>query len=293
MTKFNQKKTKTIAFLLVISVLLPFIGYFIAADIEESQSSPSGGLLAWTIMCGLCLLFLWFAHHLAKKHYQLKSIGTVGLMAAFVFVGTFGWIANGAWYNYYFFSEYLYPEFSVLQDNENPNQFLFKGSLFKDSGNAVIRRVLNADNVDWDKPIALEIHSEGGNPQEAILLSEFVNHYNIQVEVIGKCISACTLVLLSSNQRYIHPRAWIGFHATYMNLEGNEPNYDPQHLRFYDELLEKNLTRLKVSSDFKQKTKVQDAKGGFYPSFDQLLKEKITNTPKRLYIDEVVMPFYL
>jgi len=293
MSSTSKPKTKRIVFLLLCAVLLPIAGYFIAADIEDTQSSPSGGLLAWSTLCLAGLGSLYIAHRIALKNHSFKALGSVALIASLVFVGTWGWIANSAWYNYYFFTEYVYPEFSVQQDDEYPNQFLFKGPLLQDSGNTVIRKILSADNVDWNQPVSLELHSDGGSPQEAILLAEFVKHYKIQIEVMGQCISACTLVLLSSDQRYIHPRAWVGFHAAYMKKAGAKPNYDQPHLRFYDKLLEIHLKRLKTSQDFQDKAKIQDAAGGFYPSYDALVEAGIANQKSRLYLDDDKVPGYL
>jgi len=292
MDSTRNGKTKRIAFLLLCSVLLPVAGYYIAADIEDTQNSPSGGALAWAVLttCGLATLF--FAHFIAKKHYQFRALGLVAVLASLTFMAAFGWIANGAWYNYYFFSDYIRPKFSVHQDSEHPNQFLFNGEFEKGSANAVIRKILSSEDLDWERPIALELHSDGGMPQEAIILSEFVKHYSVHVEVIGKCNSACTLVLLASQKRYVHPRAWIGFHATYLKLPDG-PDYGARHLRFYDELLESELARVGTSNDFKERSKVQDSESGFEPTYEELVNEGIVNEFHRLYLSETQAPFYL
>ena len=124
-------------------------------------------------------------------------------------------------------------------------------------------------------------------------MSEFISQYDIQVEIMGKCISACTLVLLSSDRRYVHPRAWIGFHASYMTLEDNNHSYDRPSLRFYDELLMRRLEEINATAGFRAKTKIQDAKGGFFPSYDLLTIEGIINQGSRRYLDESKAPSYL
>lgn len=82
---------------------------------------------------------------------------------------------------------------------------------------------------------------------------------------------------MTSKHRYIHPRAWIGFHASYMSTEGKEISYNNPSLKFYDDLLEKYLDRLEVSSDFKEKTRIQDSIRGFFPSYENLIEENIAN----------------
>jgi hypothetical protein len=230
---------------------------------------------------------------IAKRTYDFKSLGLVFLIASLLFVGMLGWIANGAWYNYYFFSDYIYPNYSVQKDDEFPNQFLFIGTFEKGSATTLIRKVMGADSVDWDRPIVLEINSDGGSPQVAIIMSEFISQYDIEVEVMGKCISACTLVLLTSKHRYIHPSAWIGFHASYMCTEGKENSYNNPSLKFYDDLLEKYLDRLEVSSDFKEKTRIQDSIGGFFPSYENLIEENIANKIERNYLGKTTPSPYL
>ena len=53
MHRITEAKTKRIAFLLLSALVLPIAGCYIAADIEDSQASPGGGLLAWTLLTAL------------------------------------------------------------------------------------------------------------------------------------------------------------------------------------------------------------------------------------------------
>lgn len=96
------------------------------------------------------------------------------------------------------------------QHKKFANQFLFKGRISGDVATKLIRKILNSKNLNHDKLIVLELHSQGGSPKEAMIMAELIRQYNIKIEVTGKCISACTIVLLSSDFRYIHPRAWVG-----------------------------------------------------------------------------------
>ena len=286
----NKKINKSITILILCAVSLPFIGFYTATYIEDEMFEPKLAASTWLLFMFMAIGALSLVNKNAVKYYQysgLKPAVTLSLLITFFAAG---WIANGAWYNYYFFSDYVYPEYTVYQDTEYPNQFYFEGSLEAKSGTTLIRRVMGGENVDWDKPIVLAIQSSGGSPQEAIIISEFISQYNIHIEVMGKCISACTFILLSSENRYIHPRAWIGFHATYMNKPDNEPNYDSPSLRFYDEFLEKHLSRIGVSSLFKEKATIEDAAGGFFPSYDVLQKEGVSNQDTRIYMDMNKLP---
>lgn len=230
---------------------------------------------------------------IANRTYDFKSLGLVFLIASLLFVGMFGWIANGAWNNYYFFSDYIYPNYSVQKDDEFPNQFLFNGTFEKGSATTLIRKVMGADSVDWYRPIVLEINSDGGSPQVAMLMADFIEHYDVRVVIVGKCVSACTLVLLASRERYIHPKAWIGFHASYVERENKEISYDEPHLEFFNELIEKQLKDTGAALSFRERAKVQDSTGGFYPSYVELVDEGVSNKTHRLYLPSNDVPYYL
>ena len=289
----SNLKTKRITLLIFAGVFLPVLGYFLAVDIEGSMYSPMGALLGWSILSGLGLCCLYIANHYARRFYDFKSLGPIVFVAFLGYVGAFGWIANSATHNYYFFSDYIHQEYSIQQNDDHLNHFVFQGDIEKGSANAVIRKILSAEGLDWDIPVVIELNSDGGMPQEAIVLAEFISHYDINIEVVGKCFSACSLLLLSSKSRYVHPRAWIGFHGAYMKNNDGSPSYDSPHLRFYDEYIDRQLTQVGASKDFRLRAKVQSAVGGFYPSYKELFEEGVINQLNRHFLSEKDAPFYL
>ena len=275
MSSLSKPKTKRIAFLLLLSLLLPFIAYIVAETIEEEFFSSRKAGVFWLVVILLGLMALTRALVLAVRTTNFRALYPVLLLSAIGFSWAFGWHTSSAWYNFPTFYDYTSPGYKVEQSKEHPNQFLFSGLIKEGAEDTVIRTILGAENIDWDKPIALELFSDGGSPLEAILIREFIRHYNIQVEVVLKCISACTTILMASEHRYVHPRAWIGFHATYMDKPDEQ------------------LAKLGASPEFREQARVQDAKAGFFATYEQSKAEGITNVARRLYEDETKPPGYL
>lgn len=289
----SRHKTKRIAFLILLALNMPFIAYIGAEAIEEEYFSSRKAGVFWLIVVLLGLMALTRAHVLAVRTTNFRALYPALLLSTIGFAWTFGWHTSSAWYNFPTFYDYTGPGYKVEQNKEHANQFLFSGLIKEGAEDTVIRTILGAENVDWDKPIALELFSDGGSPQEAILIGEFVRHYNIQVEVVLKCISACTTILMASEHRYVHPRAWIGFHATYMDKPDAPPSYDAPSLQFFDEIRDKQLAKLGASQEFRDQARVKDAEVGFFATYEQLKAEGITNVAKRLYEDETKPPDYL
>lgn len=293
MEKYAKPKTTRISLLIFLSMLLPLVGLIGAMALEESTSSPKKALFFWGVVILLTLASLGRAHVLARNIYQFKALYPFVLLAAFILISSFGWVSNNVWYSYYAFSDITPPDFTMSQSRKYPNHFVFKGSIDDGAEDRLVSKILGANNVDWDEPIVLEVSSDGGSPEEAILMAEFVNQYNIQVEVMMKCISACTYLLVSSDARYVHPRAWVGFHAAYSQRKGQEPNYNNPSLRFYDEWLDKRLAKLGVGQEFREQAQVQDAAAGFFPSYEEMQEVGISNQSKRHYMHDDKPPKYL
>lgn len=289
----SKNRTKLITFLVTCTLLLPFLGYFSAAYIENIFYEPLIAAFVWLLFMCISITALYFINRIASRHYEFVCLKPTVYLACSSTLFVAGWIINGAWYDYYFFSTDIQTDFYISQHSDYPNHFIFDGEIAKNAGTLTVRYILNSENIELDKPIALEINSNGGSPQEAILISEFVEHYNIQVEVLGKCISACTSILLSSTSRYIHPRAWIGFHATYIKGSDNDISYDLPSLNYYDEKVEIALKKIGVHQEFINKSEIRDASGGFYPDFKELVNMGIVNRFKPTYIQANVKPEYL
>lgn len=289
----NKYKTKLITFLILSALLLPFIGFYTAAYIEDEVFEPLLAATVWLVFMFWAIVALGKVNEIAIKHYHFTGIKITLILVYSATLFTAGWIFNGAWYNYYFFSGYVQANFSISQHSAYPNHFIFKGKLSDGAANTIIRQILSAKDMELNKPISLEIHSGGGAPQEAIMIADFVKHHNIQIEVIGKCISACTLILLSSESRYIHPRAWIGFHATYMIDSSNAISYDAPSLRYYDEVIQSYLKNIGTSGEFRSNANIQDSDGGYFPGYEELKSANIANKNSRLYVTQNIIPSYL
>lgn len=286
-------KTTRISLLIFFSILLPLVGFIGAITLEESTLSPHKALFFWLVVILLTLASLSRAHVLARNIYQFKALYPFVLLAAFMLISSFGWVSNNVWYSYYAFSDLTPPDYTVKQSKKYPNHFVFKGNIDSGAEDELVGKILGANNIDWDEPIVLEMFSDGGSPEEAMLMAEFVNQYNIQVDVMVKCISACTYILVSSNTRYIHPRAWVGFHAAYSQRKDQEPNYSNPSLRFYNEWLDKHLVKLGAGEEFRTQAKVQDAFAGFFPTYEVMKEAGISNQSKRRYMHDDKPPRYL
>ena len=289
----SRKRTALITLLVILTTSFPFIGFYTAALIEDKFYKPLLATFVWFSFTGLGVGSLYLISRIAIRHYQFNCLKPTVYIAFSTTLFLAGWISNGAWYDYYFFSSEVNADFTVRQHSEYPNHFIFNGKLAKDAGNITISRILNSEGIDLNESIVLEINSDGGSTKEAILIAEFIEHYNVRIEVLGKCISACTLILLSSESRYIHPRAWVGFHASYVVETDNDAIYDLPSLDFYDEKVELALRELGVQDEFITKSKIRDKYGGFYPSFEELISTLIANRFERTYIQEKVIPWYL
>jgi hypothetical protein len=288
-----SKQTRIITGLIFLTLLLPIVGFYGAAYIEVYYYEPFWAAVLWTVLVLFASFALWCAHQLAYRSFQFGALKFLSFSLTLAAIGSIGWVSNNAWYDYDTFSGFVYPDYQVRQSTEVPNQFLFDGPIVDGAERMIMMRILGADNVDWDKPIVLEVSSEGGNPKEAIIIGEFVKQYGIHTEAVGDCISACGIILLSSHSRYIHPRAWVGFHATYLDNTNEDERYDSPSLKFYDDWMQNRLKELGVSKAFRENALVRDITGGYFPSYEVLRNEGIINQSSRLYRPEDKPPSYL
>ena len=288
----HRKANISIVILLVLALIAPFIGFAVAAYLETEYWADDWAAAVWAIAALSSSLYLTYAHRIGAREFGFRALAPFMFVSWFLSVGSVGWVANNAWYNFDSFSGFVMPDYSVRQHKRHPNHFLFKGPMEIGAANFTTEYILGAEGVDWDKPVVLEINSAGGSPQVGILIGEFIRLYDIQVEVVGKCISACTFALMSSENRYVHPRAWIGFHAAYVPEEDGERYSDPD-LAFYDKWRDDRLQALGATAAFISKSGVQDASGGYFPSYDQLTANGVANTQKRGYLPVDDLPGYL
>lgn len=58
----------------------------------------------------------------------------------------------------------------------------------------------------------LRLESAGGRVAEARGVARLVHRHDLVTSAAGECSSACTIVLLSAQRRYLEPGARLGFH---------------------------------------------------------------------------------
>jgi hypothetical protein len=288
----SKRKPIIISILLLFAVTLPVFGFYSAAYIEYEyiKESRRDGAWFWSVCVLLAVLSLAFAHMLAARRYQFKSLYPLLLLSLVASAGSIGFVSSNAANNEDSFSGYLYPDYVIRQQYQKPNHFLYLGDIELGSARAVASEILGAKNVNWDKPVVLEISSRGGMAQEGMLLGQFVEQYDIHIEVMDRCFSACAYALVSSDYRYVHPRAWVGFHAAY-NGSKDVPSYDSPSLRFYNEALDNRMVELGISLDFRALAGVQSMEM-YYPSFEDLEQEGIVNQLYRKYLSSNRLPYY-
>lgn len=289
----NQKMPYRITFLLCCSIIFFLVGFGGGYYIEQNYYHEDDAALFWLVSSILGLLTLHLADSYARKTFQFESIGHFKKMLVVAWLVFGGWLANNTWYHYNTFSPLVIKEYNLFKSNEHPNHFVFNGVLEVGAGSFITRAILNSKTLDMDLPISLEMHSDGGKASEAIILGEFIKEYDVAIEVLGKCVSTCSMVLLSSNHRYVHPKAWVGFHATYNFDNQQNVNYDANSLKFYDNHLVKLLRDVGASDAFIEQALVEDASGGFFPSFEKLQEAGIVNKQERTHLNDYDVPSYL
>lgn len=119
----------------------------------------------------------------------------------------------------------------VWQSNEtnlaNPDSYgiKIKGELvegdserFKDAFSALLTKHYPGNS--WktkDLTIVVHLESPGGMVAEAIKIGSYVKgaKFNTAVGEKEVCASACGLIWLAGNKRYVHKQGYIGFHAVF------------------------------------------------------------------------------
>jgi len=288
----NLKSNLTIVVLISLALIVPALGFALAAYLELEHWADDWAAAVWSIAVLSSALYLTYAHKVAAREFGFSALAPFAAVAWLGSSASVGWVANNAWYNYDSFSGYVAPDYSMYQSETHPNHFIFDGPMEIGAAGDLAEYMLGADGVDREKPVVLEINSDGGSPQVGILMGEFISTYNIHVEVVGHCFSACTMALLSSDTRYIHPRAWVGFHDAYVELEDGE-RYTDADLAFYNQWRDDRLRQVGALEEFIEKASIKDAEGGFYPSYDEMKTNGLINVYERVYLSSSDYPAYL
>jgi hypothetical protein len=115
----------------------------------------------------------------------------------------------------------------------------------------------------------VHLNSVGGRSREAQRIGDLIKARGLDTYVIGKCLSACTIIFLSGGNRLVAPDAKIGFHQPYFpGLTADERN----QVIVAEEL---RLRQLGVSTEFAKRANVAAANDMWFPPASELIKEKV------------------
>ena len=67
----------------------------------------------------------------------------------------------------------------------------------------------------------VEVQGPGGYVVEGVAMARLIAKHKLDTVVFGRCISACTLLMVSGQERYLGPKAMLGFHrsgTSYVNV---------------------------------------------------------------------------
>lgn len=90
------------------------------------------------------------------------------------------------------------------------------------SGNIVegdVARLHNA--VKRNRPAFLRVSSNGGDAGESLRLADYLGKNRIETRILGAdyCISACAIMIMGAPSRQMSPKAFLGLHAPYFNVQ--------------------------------------------------------------------------
>jgi hypothetical protein len=109
-------------------------------------------------------------------------------------------------------------EFSIVRDPNYPAvpMIFLRGEI--KSGD---QETFHTLTVNYDKAI-VNLFSEGGNVDAALAIGAFIAIKNFATSVPPDvtCASACALIWIAGNHRYLSPSSRIGFHAAYVDSIG-------------------------------------------------------------------------
>ncbi|MFY8041528.1 MAG: ATP-dependent Clp protease proteolytic subunit, partial [Rhodoferax sp.] len=66
----------------------------------------------------------------------------------------------------------------------------------------------------------LEVESPGGYAVEGLAMARLIEKHKLDTVSLGQCASACTLLLVAGQERYLGPEAKVGFHRSWSYAGG-------------------------------------------------------------------------
>ena len=189
---------------------------------------------------------------------------------------------------------------------------LFFSGIITSTSYAALNKMLAAN----PRVKRLDLASSGGLVLTGRLMGSLVIRHKLAVHVEHLCASACTLVLLASNERTMGPVARIGFHKSYRwdeprraasrpaessKIEGQAERYFPARtdaveanpssggdaLELGDQLSRSSLINAGVDRSFADRALATSSDDMWYPDGQELLAAKVVHaqTPTRRATD--------
>jgi hypothetical protein len=122
-------------------------------------------------------------------------------------------------------------------------------------------KVLNANR----KYTLIEIESPGGYVVEGVRMSKLVADRKLEVVSLDYCESACTLILASGTERFLGPKAEVGFHRSGRRYGPVSDGWSAT-----DHQMAKLLKSRGVDEKFIQKAFIPSIEGMWYPEHGEM-----------------------
>ncbi len=126
----------------------------------------------------------------------------------------------------------------------------------------------------------LRLDSAGGRVAEARGIARLVHRRALATSAVGECSSACTLVLLSGERRYLEPGARLGFHRYGLRTPLVGIFLDPAAEQARDQALFRGQT---VSDAFLERVAATPHEAMWFPTTAELLDSGVVDAVGRPY----------
>ena len=126
----------------------------------------------------------------------------------------------------------------------------------------------------------VRLNSNGGRILEAQRMSDLISSRNLATFVARECLSACTIVFLGGNERFMLPTARLGFHQpAFRGMTASD-----RHAAIATER-QRLQQRFGLSAAFAARANSAPPGGMWYPDKDELMRERVVTrlaSPKQV-----------
>lgn len=117
----------------------------------------------------------------------------------------------------------------------------------------------------------LRLSSEGGRLRDAQQIADLVRKHGLDTEVVGLCVSACTIVLLAGEERFAAAGSRVGFHQP--SFPGLQPAEQEQMVAD----LRAEYSKAGLPGRFIRRALSEPAEGMWYPTEPELFEAGVLN----------------